>query len=42
MLLFGIRLVDQPGQWVDCTPPEVKKRQKKEWAELLKMMEEKP
>ena len=40
--LSFLRFVDQPGQWVDCTPPEVKKRRKKELDELVKMMEEKP
>ena len=39
--LASLRFVDQPGQWVNTTPPDVKKRQEKAWAKLAKMMEEK-
>ena len=28
------RYVDEPGQYVDVTPPEVKKEQEKAWKEL--------
>lgn len=34
--LASLRFVDQPGQWVDMTPPDVKKRQEKAWAKLAK------
>ncbi len=34
----ALRFVDQPGQWVDTTPPEVKKRQQKAWEELFREM----
>ena len=39
--LASLRFVDQPGQWVNTTPPDVKKRQEKAWEKLAKMMEEK-
>ena len=35
------RFVDQPGQWIDVTPPEVKKRQAKAWKELEKSLRNK-
>lgn len=35
-----MRFVDQPGQWIDTTPPEVKARQAKAFKELEKMMKE--
>lgn len=31
-----LRFVDQPGQWVDITPPEVKKRQQKAWVRFYR------
>ena len=34
------RFVDQPGQWVDITPPEVKKRQAEGWKKLFQMLQE--
>ncbi len=34
------RFVDQPGQWVDTTPPEVKKRQEEAWERLKTQLEE--
>jgi len=33
-----MRFVDQPGQWIDTTPPEVKARQAKALKELEQMM----
>ena len=33
--IAALRFVDQPGQWVDCTPPSVKKIQQKEWEKLM-------
>ena len=33
-----IRYVDQPGQWIDVTPPEVKARQDEAWKELEDML----
>lgn len=33
------RFIDQPGQWVDVTPPSVKKRQDKAWRELRASLE---
>ena len=35
------RYVDQPGQWIDCTPASVKKKQAKAWKALEKMFEKK-
>lgn len=35
------RFVDQPEQWIDATPPEVKKRQAKAWKELEKSIQNK-
>ena len=32
------RYVDQPGQWVDTTPPEVKKRREAGVKKLLEQM----
>ncbi len=32
------RYVDQPGQWVDTTPADVKTRQAKEWKKLDQML----
>ena len=31
------RYIDQPGQWVDITPKNVKKQQKKAWDALFAM-----
>ncbi len=36
----SIRFVDQPGQWIDITPPAVKKRQRKVLDELAKELHE--
>ena len=36
------RFVDQPGQWVDITPPEVKKRQAEGFKRLAQMLKEDP
>ena len=33
------RFIDQPGQWVDKTPPSVKKKQDKAWNELRASLE---
>ncbi len=35
------RYMDQPGQWTDQTPASVKKKQKKEWETLEKMLKKK-
>lgn len=32
------RYLDQPGQWVDTTPADVKARQAKEWKKLDQML----
>lgn len=34
------RYIDQPGQWIDTTPENVKKKQEKAWAKLFAMMEQ--
>ena len=34
------RFVDQHGQWVDITPPEVKKRQEEAWERLKTQLED--
>ena len=31
----SIRFVDQPGQWVDSTPNDIKRQQQKAWDELF-------
>ena len=33
-----MRFVDQPGQWINTTPPEVKARHAEGWKKLEQMM----
>ena len=35
--LAAARFMDQPGQWIDTTPPEVKERQEKAWEKFKEM-----
>nr|MBQ4457069.1 hypothetical protein [Clostridia bacterium] len=35
------RFVDQPGQWIDVTPPEVKEKQAEAWKNLQESLDKK-